>query len=193
MSRDPRDDYYRDDPDRDDRESDFGEDDRGDRDERAIRRAKSKVMAPAIGLIVVAVFGFLSVALGIVQFATLDAQFDEEVKKVEQNPGIPDAQKKDQIQLLNQFRDWAKIGWIPFYAMIGVFSVITLIGGVKLMSLSGKFWPIAGSVLALLPCTSGCCFLGLVFGIWALVIIGQPDVKAGFAARRRAAYSPDRY
>ncbi len=195
MSRDPYDDDYHD-PDRAERER-SPDDRRGDgRDERAIRAAKRRVMPPAIGLIVVAIFGVISVVIGVVQFPTLDAQFDEEVKKAENNPNVPADQKQEQVRLLNQFREWAKVGWIPFYGLVGVFSLITLItliGAIKLMNLSGGFWPVAGSVLAFIPCTSGCCILGLVFGIWALVVMGHPDVKAGVAARRRLVYSPDRY
>ncbi len=192
MSRDPRDDYYDNDPDRAERERDF-DDDQSERDESVIQRAKGKVMAPAVGLIVVAAFGLISLALALIQYPTLDAQFDENIKQIEDNPGIPNNQKKDQIQMMNQIRDGMKTVWFPYYGLVTVLSVVIFVGAIKLMNLSGSGWPMTAAILSFIPCTSGCCFLGLVFGIWALVVLGQPDVKAGFAARRRAAYSPDRY
>ncbi len=93
MSRDPRDDYYDNDPDRAERERDF-DDDQSERDEAVIQRAKGKVMAPAIGLIVVAAFGLVSLVWGAVRYSALDAQFDENIKQIEDNPGIPKNQKK---------------------------------------------------------------------------------------------------
>jgi hypothetical protein len=39
----------------------------------------------------------------------------------------------------------------------------------------------------MIPCVSGCCFLGIPIGIWAIITLGNPDVKVAFAERRRAA------
>jgi hypothetical protein len=36
------------------------------------------------------------------------------------------------------------------------------------------------SILAMIPCLSPCCLLGLPFGIWALVILNQDHVKQSF-------------
>jgi hypothetical protein len=36
------------------------------------------------------------------------------------------------------------------------------------------------SIVAMIPCISPCCILGLPFGIWALVILNRPEVKAAF-------------
>ena len=69
--------------------------------------------------------------------------------------------------------------------MSAVFGVLILLGGVKLMNLSGTGLPITGSILAMIPCTSSCCCLiGLPAGIWALVVLSRPDVKAAIAANR---------
>ena len=39
-----------------------------------------------------------------------------------------------------------------------------------------------GAILSMIPCVSGCCLLGLPFGIWAVMTLNKPEVKAGFAA-----------
>jgi hypothetical protein len=36
------------------------------------------------------------------------------------------------------------------------------------------------AVLAMVPCTSLCCVLGLPVGIWALIILNNPEAKAAF-------------
>ena len=38
----------------------------------------------------------------------------------------------------------------------------------------------AATILAMIPCISPCCILGLPFGIWSLVVLLKPEVKAAF-------------
>jgi hypothetical protein len=179
--------------DRDDRDRD--DDDRRDRrDERDIRDAKGLVQVPAIGLILVAAFGFITIPINLLQYGSIDASVDAEIKKMENNPQFTADQKKQQKDLMNTIRDWMKITILPITAVVALTSLVTLLGGIKLMKLSSPGLVMFGSILSLLPCTSGCCFLGLVFGIWAMVVMGKPEVKAGFAAQRRlAAGPPDSY
>jgi len=68
-----------------------------------------------------------------------------------------------------------------------VFGIISLgIGGfvifacTKMMKLEGYVLSMAGVILAMLPCVSPCCLLGLPFGIWAIVVMNKPEVKAAF-------------
>ena len=50
----------------------------------------------------------------------------------------------------------------------------------KMKKLEGYTLAMTGSVLAMLPCVSPCCLLGLPFGIWALVVLNKPEVKSTF-------------
>lgn len=45
-----------------------------------------------------------------------------------------------------------------------------------------KQWSLAvvAAVLAMVPCISPCCIIGLPVGIWALVVLNRPDVKEAF-------------
>lgn len=45
-----------------------------------------------------------------------------------------------------------------------------------------KQWNLAvvASILAMIPCISPCCIIGLPIGIWSLVVLMRPDVKAAF-------------
>jgi hypothetical protein len=45
-----------------------------------------------------------------------------------------------------------------------------------------KQWEVslAASIVAMIPCISPCCILGLPIGIWALVVLLRPEVKNAF-------------
>ena len=60
-----------------------------------------------------------------------------------------------------------------------VMDVVTIFAGWQMRQL--KSWSIcmAGSILAMLPC-SLCCILGLPMGIWALIVLVDTDVKQAF-------------
>jgi len=74
--------------------------------------------------------------------------------------------------------------------------IVTIVGALKMMRLQSYGWAMTASVLALLPC-SPAGLLGLVVGIWALVVLSRPEVKRAFltertAARRATGASPQR-
>jgi hypothetical protein len=39
---------------------------------------------------------------------------------------------------------------------------------------------VAASIIAMIPCISPCCIVGLPIGIWCLVVLTKPEVKAAF-------------
>ena len=51
-------------------------------------------------------------------------------------------------------------------------------GGISMMSLRRWGLAMAAAVLAIFPCTSPCCCLGLPLGVWAVVVLSRADVKA---------------
>ena len=58
-------------------------------------------------------------------------------------------------------------------------SLVIALGGWKMWNLKWYGLALRAAVLAMLPCTAG-CFLGLPFGIWALVVLLDPEVRAAF-------------
>jgi hypothetical protein len=59
------------------------------------------------------------------------------------------------------------------------FSLVLLIGGWRMRQARSYGLSVIAAVLAILPCTFG-WVLGLPIGIWALVVLMDPEVKAGF-------------
>ncbi len=174
--------------DREDRWGDDLDDDRGRRGDGApegvIRRARAKVGGPAIGLIVTGVLSLISVAIGLVQVLVvgLGAQFDEQRKKIDQDPNMPAEQKAQMKDFLNNYEKILTTALPAIYLVASVVGIITIVGGVKMRNLRGRGLAMTGSILSMIPCFSGCCIVGLPVGIWVLVVLSNPDVKAGFAA-----------
>ncbi|MEQ1905517.1 MAG: hypothetical protein ABL888_15115 [Pirellulaceae bacterium] len=50
----------------------------------------------------------------------------------------------------------------------------------KMMKLESYGMAMTATILAMIPCISPCCLLGLPIGIWGIVILNDPQVKAAF-------------
>jgi len=62
---------------------------------------------------------------------------------------------------------------------IGV-AVFLWIGATKMAALESYGLSMAVAIVALIPCLSPCCVFTLPFGIWALIVLVKPEVKAAF-------------
>jgi hypothetical protein len=64
----------------------------------------------------------------------------------------------------------------------GLGCLLTMIGGWRMWSLRNYGLAVTGAIVAAIPCVScvGCCGIGEGIGIWALVVLLNPDVRAAF-------------
>jgi hypothetical protein len=60
------------------------------------------------------------------------------------------------------------------------FSGVVIFGALKMKQLQSYPMALTSSILAMLPCISCGCLLGLPVGIWSLVILNKPEVKSAF-------------
>lgn len=58
--------------------------------------------------------------------------------------------------------------------------IVILLGGIKMRKLQNYGFCLAASIIAMIPCVSACCIVGLPIGIWALVVLAKPEVKSAF-------------
>lgn len=66
-------------------------------------------------------------------------------------------------------------------SLIGIaISTIVILGGLKMKRLESHTWAMTSAIVALIPCISPCCLLGLPFGVWALVVLNDPQVRMAF-------------
>lgn len=59
-------------------------------------------------------------------------------------------------------------------------SVVVFMGASKMKNAESYGLAMAAAIIAMVPCVSPCCLLGLPLGIWALVVLLKPEVKAAF-------------
>jgi hypothetical protein len=122
-----------------------------------------KVNGPATGLIVVAILG---VVLQIVSLI-----FNLAGASILSNARMPNQ------AWANMFS--GTIGAVSSIIVI-LLSGVILFGGIKMKKLESYGLAMAASILAMIPCFSPCCLLGLPIGIWAVVVLAKPEVKSAF-------------
>jgi hypothetical protein len=170
----------------DDRRDDRFDD--GRRDYRSLENARASTRIPATLLIITGALLLIAVVLAFIRLPGQPAEMDKAIADIEANKDIPADQKDMWKKIFTSAKEFFESPMAPVsYALSGVFGLLILVGGVKLMNLSGTGLPITASILAMIPCTSSCCCLiGLPAGIWALIVLNRPDVRAAIAANRSA-------
>src|SRR5437868_12510427 len=67
---------------------------------------------------------------------------------------------------------------VPFTISLCL-SLAVALGGWHMANLKSYGRAVTGAALAILPCSVG-CFLGLPMGVWALIVLLDPKVRAAF-------------
>ena len=73
---------------------------------------------------------------------------------------------------------------IIFFPLVSLISIaaspIIIFGGIQMLRARKYTIALWAAILALIPLTSVCCIPGIPIGIWALVVLRHPEVRAGF-------------
>lgn len=185
----------------DDYDRDRG-DDRGRRGgpERALEDARRALSAPGLFVILNALFGLFVVALLSIPMVIRPEMLVDTMRNILANQP-QGQQRKEQEEKLDelereiqqnkaalQMENTIKLG------VAVVCNLIALVGGLAIRSVGSYGLGMTGAIVSIVPCVTGCCVTGMPFGIWALVVLVRPEVKEGFAAKRRLASGPpDQY
>lgn len=83
------------------------------------------------------------------------------------------------VSLMHLYRTtpWLLVGII----LVSIGSVISLYGGVQMLRLKQYPVCVAAAVIMLIPLTSPCSWIGVIIGIWTLVVLLRKDTRAAFA------------
>lgn len=126
-----------------------------------------KLKAPSIGLLISGIFsGFLgAIALvsGLLRFSGLSGK---------------ETLPADQAERFGYF-----VGTFGIYGIATISLILTpviVFGAIRMMKGQSRGLAITAAILSILPVTSCCFFISVIFGIWALIVLMQPDVKAFF-------------
>jgi hypothetical protein len=142
-----------------------------------------RVVPPAIGLILVAVLNFLLglylIVNGVFTSTLSDEQFEHQMSAF--NP-----QQKEQMEKAGWSVDSVKklsVGiCVGLGGLAALLSLLTILGAIGMMSQRWYGLAMFVSVIAAIPCVSctACCGLGEGVGIWALIVLLNPEVRAAF-------------
>lgn len=122
--------------------------------------ARSKLMGPAIGILVSNGLGlvFVGLAAVVTVIDLMDGGFNA-------NRGGPEVLVVSLIQLV-----------IPL-----LFTIVTITAMIRALSVRNYGLVMTGFILSITPCSGGiCCLIGMAFGIWGIVVMNDDSVKAAF-------------
>jgi hypothetical protein len=124
----------------------------------------AQVSSPSVGLLVTGVIGGILSLLGLILNAIGTSVI----------PFVKDSLDERYMDL------WEGAAGIASSFIGIVVAVVIIDAALKMKELSQYGLCMAASILAIIPCISPCCIIGLPIGIWCLVVLTRPDVKAAF-------------
>jgi len=124
--------------------------------------AAEQVKGPVIGLMIVAILGFILQAISVV----MNLMGASIVATQQNNP------------------PWANMFSGAVAVVSGIIGILVsgliFYGALKMKKLESHGLAMAASIVAMIPCISPCCFIGLPIDIWAVVVLSKPEVKNAF-------------
>jgi hypothetical protein len=129
-----------------------------------------KMKVPAIGIITTGALGALLSLAGVI--ATLSGSN----KVAELPPGLP----PEAAGLLKSYLSAIEPFNLPLNLLALILSSLTLVAGIKMLQRRSYGLVMAGVIIGMIPCLSGCCCTGLPFGIWALIVLSNVEVRKSF-------------
>lgn len=154
---------------------------------------KGRTTGPGITLIITAVLNVLTSLVFIIfglMFAAAAGtpEFNREFNKgiereFEKNPNMSPQERKEAEAWAKWMKDMVGPGGTGgmIWGVLGLIcSLVIGIGGGLMMGMRSYGLSMIAAILAILPCSSPCCLIGAIGGIWGISVMMNPDVKAAF-------------
>lgn len=129
------------------------------------------VKAPAVALQVVAGIDILLSVWSAVRLTFFRAGIEDQLAK------YPQLQDPSIQKLMHEIYGPVGVASNLFALLV---AVVIFLGARQMQKLSSYGFAITAAILALIPCITACCLIGLPFGIWALVVLNKTEVKSQF-------------
>ena len=129
--------------------------------------AEAAVAGPATALLIVGILHLIACITGIQQVAVM----------ANLPPEALNALPPEVLEIVQQASPGARTAGL----IIGLLSgVLMIVASQKMRHLQSYGLVVTGLILAMLPCTDQCCCIGLPIGIWGLMVLSRPEVRAAF-------------
>ncbi len=126
--------------------------------------ASDQVSAPSVGLLVTGILGAALSFIGLI--ASL---FETGIESIKSN------------EFIGGYARIAEGAAGVAFCFVGLLVAGFIIyASLKMKALTQWSLCIAASIIAMIPCISFCCIVGLPIGIWCLVVLTKPEVKTAF-------------
>lgn len=146
---------------------------------------RSKIQAPATALLVYGIFSGFLAFLGVVSSGLHMAGMNpltknqaQEMERMQQQMGGDQAEFFEQWQKISNLTS-GPIGVVT-NGIVVIVGVLTVLAAKRMKQFEGYTMSMVVSILALIPCTSGCCIAGIPIGIWSIVVLMDKNIKAVF-------------
>jgi hypothetical protein len=145
--------------------------------------ARERVQFPAIFLLIVGAINLMAalppVFIGVAMQAVPPDQLE---RRAEEAQPADWKMLKDKGFTIKTVLDIYFYGGVMGGAVIGLLGVVAILGGARMLVLRSFGLAVFAAITAAIPCLSpsGCCLLGQLVGVWALVVLLDPDVRAAF-------------
>jgi hypothetical protein len=148
-------------------------------------RGRAMAQTPGTMLVVV---GVICLLLSLVGVGVIASGYDAGLEMTKWMEGMQPAgpQKQEMQQKIKEMENRDRTADYIINgasAVIGItLDVLILLGGLRMKATRSYGLALTGAICAIVPFNS-CCCLALPIGIWALVVLVKPEVKAAFAGR----------
>jgi hypothetical protein len=93
--------------------------------------------------------------------------------------GVPD-EMVDDLRTIEIDKETQVMIRMGFGLFLIVLHSVVLFGAISMLRMKNLGLAYTAAVISVIPCCSGCYVLGIPFGIWALIVLNRPEVKASF-------------
>ena len=135
------------------------------------------IVAPAVALMVAALWKFLSAVTALFLLAGTNTSW---LSNKWMGPVIPGLDA-------NLLSHWSSLAIFSILIFKVVPALLIFIGGLQMLRLRSYAWALAAAILSVVTCS----LIGLPIGVWALIVLAREDVRQTFANATRSA-SPGR-
>jgi hypothetical protein len=151
-------------------------------DPQALYVARASARPPAVALMVVSLVAGLTNGIGLLSSAAFRADpraYEAAIRQeIAKHPEWTPEQKAQAEQMMALD---SVTGFLNWDCGVSLFlNLLTFAGALQMLRLRGYGLAVLGSIAALNPFNIPCCLVQAPFGLWALIVLLNGDVRRGF-------------